>query len=195
MVRWYHAIFTAYGFWLPNDPRGSWSDFVASWELYRFGGKATTMDARRSVAHVQHDSQRRIGAKASLKFDPVHFNSIQRNSIACGIDQACRDNGIALHACAIGYDHVHMIVARHDRTAEDAVRRFKSWTTKQMNRDGCHPMAAPMPEGALHTPWAEGCWKGFIDDERQLRTAVDYVNRHPEKEGLPTQDWPFVTRI
>jgi len=37
MIRAYHAIFTAYGFWLPNDPRGSWSDFVGSWELFRFG--------------------------------------------------------------------------------------------------------------------------------------------------------------
>ena len=33
MVRWYHLIISAYGFWLPNDPRGSWSDFVGAWEL------------------------------------------------------------------------------------------------------------------------------------------------------------------
>jgi hypothetical protein len=32
-----HIIFTAYGFWLPNDPRGSWSEWVAAWELFRFG--------------------------------------------------------------------------------------------------------------------------------------------------------------
>ena len=37
MVRAYHAIFTTYGFWLPNDPRGSWSDFVRSWELFKHG--------------------------------------------------------------------------------------------------------------------------------------------------------------
>ena len=37
MVYASHVIFCAYGFWLPNDPRGSWSDFVGSWELLRFG--------------------------------------------------------------------------------------------------------------------------------------------------------------
>ncbi len=37
MIVGYHIIFGMYGFWLPNDPRGSWSDFVGSWELYRFG--------------------------------------------------------------------------------------------------------------------------------------------------------------
>src|ERR1700680_1345456 len=30
-----HVIITAHGFWLPNDPRGSWSDFVGAWELSR----------------------------------------------------------------------------------------------------------------------------------------------------------------
>ncbi|HUT10853.1 MAG TPA: hypothetical protein VMY42_10175 [Thermoguttaceae bacterium] len=49
MVLAYHVIFGAYGFWLPNDPRGSWSDFVGSWELARFG-KATKVSTRRSLA-------------------------------------------------------------------------------------------------------------------------------------------------
>lgn len=35
MIHGYHLIWGAYGFWLPNDPRGSWSDFVYSWELER----------------------------------------------------------------------------------------------------------------------------------------------------------------
>jgi hypothetical protein len=42
MIRGYHVIFGAYGFWLPNDPRGSWSEFVGSWELFRFGAATTT---------------------------------------------------------------------------------------------------------------------------------------------------------
>src|ERR671928_232003 len=54
MVHAYHLIITAYGFWLPNDPRGSWSDFVRAWELVRFG-KATKTDERRSLAHRPHD--------------------------------------------------------------------------------------------------------------------------------------------
>jgi hypothetical protein len=49
MILAYHAVFTTYGFWLPNDPRGSWSNFVRAWELLHFG-KATKTDSRRSVA-------------------------------------------------------------------------------------------------------------------------------------------------
>ena len=50
MILAYHSIFGMYGFWLPNDPRGSGSDYIASWELFRYGAARKT-DSRRSVAH------------------------------------------------------------------------------------------------------------------------------------------------
>src|SRR5882757_6425768 len=54
MIIGYHVIFSTYGFWLPNDPRGSWSEFVGSWELFRHG-RATKVAVTRSVAHRRHD--------------------------------------------------------------------------------------------------------------------------------------------
>ena len=51
----YHVVLTCYGFWLPNDPRGSWSQFVRAFELYRVGGPATKVQTDRSLAHVTHD--------------------------------------------------------------------------------------------------------------------------------------------
>jgi hypothetical protein len=35
MILAYHSIFGMYGFWLPNDPRGFGSDYVASWDIFR----------------------------------------------------------------------------------------------------------------------------------------------------------------
>jgi hypothetical protein len=37
MILAFHSIFSMYGFWMPNDPRGSGSDYVAVWELVRYG--------------------------------------------------------------------------------------------------------------------------------------------------------------
>ena len=54
MILGLHFIFSAYGFWLPNDPRGSWSDTVRDLELLRFG-PATKADTTRSVAARPHD--------------------------------------------------------------------------------------------------------------------------------------------
>ena len=51
MVHGYHVIMGMYGFWLPNDPRGSWSAFVAAWELLRFGTTTRSVD-RPAVLHT-----------------------------------------------------------------------------------------------------------------------------------------------
>ena len=48
MLLAHHSILAFYGFWLPNDPRGSGSDYVANWELFRYG-KATKTDSSVSV--------------------------------------------------------------------------------------------------------------------------------------------------
>ena len=37
MIIAYHAIFTTYGTWLPNDPRGSYSENVYNAELAELG--------------------------------------------------------------------------------------------------------------------------------------------------------------
>lgn len=69
----YHITFGAYGFWLPNDPRGSWSDYVHAPRLRRFG-PATKVRTRQSVAHVEHDYRQRMAAKRELKYPAVVFS-------------------------------------------------------------------------------------------------------------------------
>jgi hypothetical protein len=92
MVIGYHVIFGAYGFWLPNDPRGSWSDFVGSWELFRYG-PATKTDEVRSVAHCRHDTALRFAAKPALQYPAVKFTGLQAKAIGeafCQLHQKVR---------------------------------------------------------------------------------------------------------
>ena len=49
-----HLIIGAYGYWLPNDPRGSGSSYVYSDALRQFG-EATKVTTRHSVAAKPHD--------------------------------------------------------------------------------------------------------------------------------------------
>ena len=165
MVQWYHLIMTAYGFWLPNDPRGSWSDLVGSWELYKFG-PATTVTGKRSYAHDPHDVALRRAAKWALKYPVVRFDDAQRGAIAKGFAQAIAESGYAVHACCLGHDHAHLVTTRHERTIER--------------------------QNTVPTPWAEGIWSVFINDMEQLRAAIGYVERHPRKEGLALQHYDFV---
>lgn len=195
MVRWYHAIFSAYGFWLPNDPRGSWSTFVGSYELFRYGN-ATKTDERRSLAHDPHDAASRRQAKQALKYPPVRFDDHHREAIAAGFAQAVDESDITIHACAIGYDHIHVIIARHIKPIERVIGQFKGRANQHLKAAQCHPLAEyASGEGVVPSPWSEGCWSVFINDEAQLGTAIDYVKRHPVKEGLPAQDWNVVRPV
>ena len=192
MVIAYHAIFTAYGFWLPNDPRGSWSDFVAAWELFKYG-PATTTDTRRSVAGAQHNQAFREQAKEGSKYPPVTFNGLQARAVARGFAHAIRRSSYVLHACAILPDHVHMIVARHEQRIEQVVQQFKGEATKQLLSEAMHPLSVFVRgDDKPATPWARKCWKVFLDREEDVLRAIRYVENNPTKEGLAIQPWKFI---
>jgi REP element-mobilizing transposase RayT len=191
MVLASHLIISAYGFWLPNDPRGSWSDFVGSWELLKFG-PATKVDDSRNYAKDPHDVALRRAAKQALKYPPVRFNDAHRNAIAQGFARACEEAAYTCLACCIGHDHAHLVLERHTRDVEGIAGHLKSHATRALTALGIHPLTGfTGKRGGLPTPWSEGCWKVFIDDEEQLRAAIAYVQHHPEKEGLPSQIWDF----
>lgn len=194
MVRWYHAIMTAYGFWLPNDPRGSWSDFVASWELYKFG-PATKTNVKRSLAHEPHDQTLRLAARKSLRYPPVRFNARQRDLIAQGFEKAIREGGYSVLALCIGHDHSHAIISRHDRTIERIAGHLKGKATMALNDANAHPLSNLRTSSGIPTPWSEGIWSVFINDAVQLRAAIQYVQRHPKKEGLTPAEYDFLTPV
>ena len=83
MIVGYHIIFGMYGFWLPNDPRGSWSQFVGSRELYRVG-PATKTTERRSLAYRQHNLTQRLEAKKKLEHPAVMLTGIQARAVGRG---------------------------------------------------------------------------------------------------------------
>jgi hypothetical protein len=63
-------------------------------------------------------------------------------------------------------------------------------------RAGIHPLAPyRKSNGTIPTPWSESIWSVFINDQAQLEAAIRYVKRHPMKEGLEEQNWPFVVPL
>src|SRR5262245_24214824 len=125
MILAYHVILSAYGFWLPNDPRGSWSEFVGAWELFRYG-RATKIDTRESVAHVPHNRDQRFAAKGALKYAPVLYSGAQARAIASGFAKAAAEGGYQILACAILPDHDHLIMSRTDRPIGQVVAHLKA---------------------------------------------------------------------
>src|SRR5689334_12768878 len=95
-----HVIFGTYGFWLPNDPRGSWSTFVGAWNLFRAAGHATKTTETHSLAARKHDHTKRLGTKILLKRPPVELTGIQARAVGQGFANYKR-SGLRILACAI----------------------------------------------------------------------------------------------
>lgn len=191
MIHAYHVIWGTHGFWLPNDPRGSWSEFVASWELARFGSATKSLE-RREVDVAQWRAWR-TAAETALKFPSVHFTGGQARAVGKGFANAVRKSGLTIWACSILPEHVHLVVARHTYKAEQICNLLKGEATKELIAESLHPLAAYVVRGRTPSPWAAKQWKVYFDAEVAIEAAIEYVEANPEKEGKPRQSWPFVS--
>lgn len=192
MIHAYHVIFSTYGFWLPNDPRGSWSDFVGAWELLKFG-PATKVFTRRSSAHDPHDRDLRQEAKKALKYPPVRFNGNQARAVARGFAHYADHATLTIWACSIMPEHVHLVFQRTGRLAERVVNQRKGAATKQITAEGIHPLVEhARADGRMPKMWARGLCKVFLNSEGAILRAVEYVEQNPVKEGKRPQQWKFV---
>ena len=195
MIVGYHAIWSAYGFWLPNDPRGSWSDFVGSWELFRTGGQATKTTETRSLARNTHDRAERLAVNELLQRPPVVFTGTQARAVARGFAGYVERSGVPVRACAILPNHVHLVVGRSNASIENVVIQLKMHATNRLVAEGIHPFQhLKPPSGPPPKCWAQGCWKVFLDPE-DVDRSIRYVENNPVKDGLRPQKWNFVSPV
>ncbi len=186
MIHGYHVIWGVYGFWLPNDPRGSWSDFVYAWELARFG-KATKSIDRVEVEAAEYATWR-AAAQQALKYPAVSLSGRQALSVGEAIGKFIRKNGLTAWACSILPEHVHLVLARHWYKVEQAANLLKGAAQGQLVADGSHPLLAYRQEqGRIPSMWADRCWKVYLDSEQAIENAVRYVEENPVCEGKPRQ--------
>jgi REP element-mobilizing transposase RayT len=178
-----HLIWGCYGFWLPNDPRGSWSKYVGSQPLYDLGGNARTVDTRRSLAQDRHDSSLRRRTKRGLQRPPVRMTGEQAREVARTFGRAFPETGLVLFACSIMPDHVHVVAAPHAKRAAEIMGYLKSRASRHLRETG-HNFGG--------TPWVKGGWAVYLFDETSVERAIRYVKSNPIKAGLRPQRWSFV---
>jgi REP element-mobilizing transposase RayT len=191
-----HLIFGAYGFWLPNDPRGSWSTFVRAYHLYKAAGDATKVSTRDSLAAQPHDHHARLAAKQHLARPAVTFNGLQARAIARGVALVVPKIELQVFAFSIMPDHVHTVVGAHSMDGQEVIACLKRAGTKRLNREGLHPFRdRPRSNGKFPSPWAEGGWVVFLDTVSEVRSRIKYVEENPLKAGLKPQRWSFVAPL
>lgn len=189
----YHVIFGCYGFWLPNDPRGSGSRDVRSKPLQKFG-PPTYVESECSLANRPHDRDRRLSAKKVLRYPPVKFNGLQALCVSQGFSQQIVASGYTIWACAIMPDHAHLVIRQHAYDIEQVVRLLKQAGSRRLLEEDRHPFANQrLASGRLPSVWQQDFRKVFLYSAEDVRRAIAYVEQNPVAAGLKPQRWSFVT--
>jgi REP element-mobilizing transposase RayT len=151
----YHITWTAYGTWLPGDPRGS---------------------VESGVPGVQPpDEGRLLTAQSRLTHPPVTFDEAQRALIEQVIKEHCRIRGWVVHALNARSNHVHVVVTA-DREPEEVMNQLKAWCSRRLSHAvGAAASAAPKKAVRRKKWFTEHGSTKWINDEAYLENAIRYV--------------------
>ena len=196
MVHAYHLILSTYGNRLPNDPRGSYSHFVRSYQLSLAGGKATfreTYDAWHAPDTDDRCIDERRRLQISMTRPPVCFTGRQPQAVAAGFADYCRRSECTVHACAILPNHAHLVIRRHRLPIERLCHKLTAAASAALRQRGLHPSTNhPCVNDRLPSPWARKGWWTYLDSRTGVAQAIRYVEANPGEAGLPPQVWRFV---
>lgn len=177
MIIAYHAIFTTYGTWLPNDPRGSYSKEIYNEQLRLLGkikyGRQNPKPAKEKLMKFW------TMAAPQLSRPPFYFDNRSRAIVAGAFGSVIQRLGIKVPACAIMNDHMHIVVLHCRYRIEYIVNQLKGAATRDLK--------------LKHTPWTRGCWKVFITDHKAFLAAIRYIQSNPTCAGLAPQHWEFIS--
>src|ERR1043165_5642267 len=120
----YHLIWTVYGWWLPNDPRGSTSksiasDVIASLGDLHFGRKKIQPASRDVRAFYEH-------AEKVLKHPLLEICDEAVDIVAAAFAQVIVQHQYTSYGCAIMPDHVHILIRKHKHSAEEMIELLQN---------------------------------------------------------------------
>ena len=182
MVLAYHLVWVPYGWWLPNDPRGSMSHEIASDVISELGalhfGRKRFQPASRDIRAFYER------AKEVLKFPLLTFGPAESEAIARAFAEVIRAERYTCYACAIMPDHIHIVIRKHRHLAEQMIERLQ-----EVSREAVLALELRHFD---HPVWGGPGWKVFLDSPEDIRRTVRYVQDNPIKARLPRQQVPFV---
>ncbi len=178
----HHLVWTVYGRWLPNDPRGSNSEYVASEVIAELGVLHHGRKKVQPAGWVIRDFYQR--AREVLVYPLLTFDEAARIEIGASFANVIDAERYTCYACALMPDHVHLLIRKHKHTAEEMIENFQ--------RASRAHLAEAQYRTTDHPVWGGPGWKVFLDHPDELRRTITYIEKNPLPLRLPKRVWPFV---
>lgn len=182
MVVGYHLVWTAYGWWLPNDPRGSSSHEI---RVERIAELGELHQGRKAVQPSSPELRLFFeNARLALKHELLCFSPKATMLIADAFAAGIAQRNYTCYACAIMPDHVHLLIRRHHDKAEVMLE-----TLQDASREGLISKGA---RNASHPVWGGPGWKRFLNTRGDMERVIGYIRKNPVAAGGVEQEWGFV---
>jgi REP element-mobilizing transposase RayT len=182
MIVGHHLLWTAYGCWLPNDPRGSSSVAVRVEAIAELGehhyGRKKIQPPPQTIRDFYQD------AREVLQHQLLLLGAEDVAIIATAFAETIRTRRYTCYACAIMPDHVHLLIRRHRDDGDAMIEAFQTDSRAALIQ------AQRRPED--HPVWTKGGRKIYQNSREDMERIVRYVENNPIKAGLPAQRWDFV---
>jgi REP element-mobilizing transposase RayT len=183
MVAGYHLIWTAYGWWLPNDPRGSSSHEIRVEQIAELGelhhGRKRVQPLPAELRAFYEQAER------VLKHELLTFALDDFEVLAASFAKVIRERRYTCYACAIMPDHVHALIRRHRDYSEQMIDLLQQASRQAVIDARRRPTEHPV--------WGGPGWKVFLNTREDMERTIAYIENNPIKAGLPPQRWGFVT--
>lgn len=177
-------MWALYGWWLPNDPRGSTSRTIQKDVLHSLGelhhGRNPIQPASREIRSFYRQASGNLD-HSLLRLSPGEFDLVA-HAISDSIERNC----YTCYACAIMPDHIHILIRKHRDSAEQMIANIQFDSLRMIRTSGLRPMSHPV--------WTRGGWKVFLDHPDDIWRTIRYVEANARRHKLPEQKWSFVKR-
>ena len=182
MIAGYHLIWTAYGWWLPNDPRGSTSYEIRVPAIADLGelhhGRKPIQPAGRTIREFYE------AARTRLKDALLTFSDAEIQTVGTAFTDVMRQRNYTCYACAILPDHVHLLIRKHRDQAETMIAALQDASRTALQQLGTR--------AADHPVWGGPGWKVFLETREDLQRTVAYIHKNLVQAKRTDQTWPFV---
>ena len=193
MIVGYLLIWTAYGWWLPNDPRGRSSHAI---RVERFADLGELHHGRKVVQpNSQELRQFYANARDALKHPLLTFSSDEVQTLAEGFATVISEQNYTCYACAIMPDHVHAIVwfPEPDQISH-FMKQWKQRSSIQIKRLIGSSLIRYAETIDLAEPiWQAGYYGFNLYSEGKVEEKLAYMHLNPVGAGLVERpsDWPW----
>ncbi len=181
-VAGFHLMWTAYGWWLPNDPRGSESHEIRVEPIAALGelhhGRKMVQPSGREIRAFYEQ------AHEVLQHRLLTLADEDMTCVGESFAEVMAERRYTCYACAIMPDHVHLLIRKHRDNAEMMIESLQRASREKL-------IAAGRRE-ATHPVWGGPGWKVFLFRPDDFVRVIKYIRQNPIKAGRPAQSWGFV---